>query len=440
MITRETGGRFLNGKGGRMGGRTRAWRSRRAVSDVVATILLLALTVTLFASIFAFVTSFPPPPSQNSNQFQATLSIGPNASSPGDSEVTSVNILHLAGPAVLAGAVVYLKSAVNPKGPEFTLPYSLVAGGIPAGKTWSLGQSWVLSSNFTGGNHPALPDNITVYIVQSTSLLFSVVLPGQVISPPPSFLAVGTTPSVPVVGGAFLISATVSGTISSVTVTLSGLPGSFSSTPITMNNPTSGLYTWSVPAGQTTASGNYYVFLTATNTVLKTTTTAVPVDITSYTTLISSALTVTASGAEAKCTTAYTVIANGCKGGDYIYTVGISASSVLFGSVLFEVLTKTGTAYSPAADSTFSIVNASTHIVRAYYSQTATGAFVMNGNTPFTYPTTGVITAVSPLAPVFYQVVIDTGVTTTAWAGNSLQFVAIGQGSYFGTSVPVALP
>jgi len=39
------------------------------VSDVVATILLLALTVTLFASIFAFVTSFPSPPAQNSNQF-----------------------------------------------------------------------------------------------------------------------------------------------------------------------------------------------------------------------------------------------------------------------------------------------------------------------------------------------------------------------------------
>jgi hypothetical protein len=31
-------------------------------------------------------------------------------------------------------------------------------------------------------------------------------------------------------------------------------------------------------------------------------------------------------------------------------------------------------------------------------------------------------------------------VTTTTWAGNNLQFVAVGQGAYYGTTVPAALP
>jgi hypothetical protein len=438
MISEQRRGRFLNGKGGRRGGRARALRSRRAVSDVVATILLLALTVTLFASIFAFVTSFPPPPSQNANQFQATLISGPNSSSPGHSEVAAISILHLAGPAITTGAQVFLKSATNPNGPEFQKPYSMAAGGIPAGKTWNLGQTWYLSSNFTGGQHPALPDNITVYIISSTSLIFSVVLPGQPITAPPAFLATGTTPSIAVVGGGFLISATVSGA-TTATVILGGLGSPFTATPIAMNNSVPGIFTYGVGPGLTTGSGTFYVFITATNSVTdKSATSAVTVTISTFTTLISSALTVSASGAQTKCTTGYTVAANGCKGGDYIYTLTIPFSTVTFGSVLFEVLTSTKTAYSPAGTPTVAIVNASTNVNRASWTQpTAGAAFVMTSNTPFTY--TGV-TALTGLSAGFYKIVIDTAVTTTTWAGNGLTLVAIGQGAYFGTTTPAALP
>ena len=439
MILGRSGGRFLNGKGGRTGARARAFRSRRAVSDVVATILLLGLTVTLFASIFAFVTTFPSPPAQNSNQFQASLTIGPNASSPGNFEVTSINIIHLAGPAVVPLAIIYLKSAVNPKGPEFANPYSLAAGGLPVGKAWNLGQTWILGTNFTGGQHPAVPDNITVYIVTSTTLLFSVVLPGQVISPPPTFLSAETIPSTPVVGGAFTISAVVTGSISSATVVLSGLPGSFSALPVAMTAGAGGLWTYYVATGLTTASGTYYVFVTATNVAGKTGTVSVPVSITTYSTLIASAFTVTASGAQTKCTAGYTVALNGCKGGDYIYTIAIPFSTVTFGSVIFEVLTSTGTAYSPAGKPTFAIVNISTHLNRASYTGTVAAApFVMTGLTPFTY--VGPITSTSLLSATFYDIVIDTAVATTAWAGLGLTFVVIGQGAYYGTTAPVALP
>src|SRR5580658_221831 len=444
MITSKSEGRYLNGKGGRRGARARAWRSRRAVSDVVATILLLGLTVTLFASIFFFVTSFPSPPSQNSNQFQATLSTQVNLSSPTPhtNQVTAVNILHLAGPPVLQYTLIYLKSSVHPNGPEFANPYTLAEGGIPSTTVWNLGQTWTLT-NFTDNQLPALPDNITIYIVQGTSLLFSVVIPGTVLQPPPVFVSAYTTPASPVIGGSFVVTAQISGllTTSTVMITLSGLPGSFSASPVAMAAGPLGLWTYTVPVGKTTASGNYYVFITATNSASKAATTAVPVDITNNPTLISSAFSVNAAGAETKCTAGYTVAANGCKGGDYIYTLAISYSTVTFGSIFFQVLQASGIPYSAAGLPTFSIVNITSHTVRAYYTQTTSGGpFVMTSTTPSTYPTPAVITAASGLPSGYYDIVIDTAVTTTTWAGNNLQFVAVGQGAYYGTTVPAALP
>ena len=116
--------------------RRRHRAGRRGVSDVVATILLLALTVTLFASIFAFVTQFPPPPSQNNNQFQASLiytSSGLN--------ITTIQIVHLAGPSVPGIGQIYLKSATQPNAPEFTSPLDpyTVSSGIGGAGTWNLG-------------------------------------------------------------------------------------------------------------------------------------------------------------------------------------------------------------------------------------------------------------------------------------------------------------
>jgi hypothetical protein len=440
MITSKSGGRFRGGPAARRSGKARAWRSHRGVSDVVATILLLGLTVTLFASIFAFVTSFPSPPAQNSNQFQATLTSGPNASSPGHSMVTAINILHLAGPAVLQYTLIYVKSSTNPKGPEFQSPYTLAQGGIPSGTVWNLGQTWVLV-NFTSNQHPALPDNLTIYIVSGSALLFSVVVPGQVISPPPTFLAVGTSPNTPVVGGPFVISALISGVGSGTPmITVSGLPGAFPAGAVAMTASSApGLWTYSVPAGMTTASGSFYAFITALSASSKSATSSVPVGITAYTTLISSVFTVTSAPAQTKCANGHTLIANGCKEADYIYTVPITVSAVTFGSVLFEVLKSTGSAYSPTTVASFSIVNSSTGINRAYYSMSATSTpFVMTSTTPFTYVSP--IVSTSPLTPGFYQIIIDTGATTTSWTGQGYQFVVIGQGAYFGTTPPVSLP
>jgi flagellin-like protein len=42
----------------------------KGVSDVIGTLLMLAITVTLFSSVFYYVSTLPPPPSQIYSSFQ----------------------------------------------------------------------------------------------------------------------------------------------------------------------------------------------------------------------------------------------------------------------------------------------------------------------------------------------------------------------------------
>jgi hypothetical protein len=432
--------RFPAGKGGRLSKRSRAFRTHRAVSDVVATILLLALTVVLFASIFAFVTQFPSPPAQNSNQFQANLVSGPNGTGYMATEIT---ILHLSGPAVPLAALIYLKSSVYPNGPEFQAPYSLTAGGIPAGHVWNLGQTWVLNANFTGGFHPILPDNITVFIVSSSNLLFTVVLPGLVINTPPTFLAVGTSPTVPVVGGAFTIFGQIQGVYSpgggSATITVSGLPGMSAVTgaqKMTYSAAT-GLWTYAMATGNTTASGTYYAFITATSLAGKVGTASVTVTITPYTTLISSALTLTSPvGATATCTGAKTPVAACQASGDYYYKILISSSSVTFGSVLFQI-SKGATIFASSKACGFALSPiGSLGTADASWSDT-TSPYAPQMPYPGFLTFAAGFSGTSALTTGF-AISADLGTTTTP-AGGGWTLVVTGIGSYSGT-LTIALP
>ena len=419
-----------------MGTRRPGFRSRRAVSEVIATILLLAITVILFSAIFAFVTSFPPPPAQNSNQFQASLTIVPNATATGGM-LTAVTIEHLSGPVVASGALIYLKSLQHPTWAQFSLPYSLTAGGL-TGPTWSLGQSWVLpDTNFTGGSASYVPDNITVDIVWSNQLLFNVVLHATVSSQGPTFLSVGTTPSAPAVGEGFTISAVIQGVPPSLTasnpptVSLSGLPPVGTLTGGTMK-PSSNRWVWNVSAGSTTGSGTYYAFITATANG-KTGTAAVPVSITTYSTLISSAITLGTPGAAAKCTGAKAPVAACQATNDYYYIVSIPTSLVTFGSVLFEVLTSTRTVYSATTEAAFALSLTTTPATVAA-SWTAAGGAMSMPSSGFTY--------VSPLVPgsaltTSYEISIDVG--TVSPTGTGLSLLVLGINSYSGYT-SIALP
>lgn len=245
--------------------RTTRFRRRRAVSDVVATIILLALTVVLFAAIFAFVNTFPAPPPQNSNQFQATLLYQANASNPGTTVVGAISILHLAGPSVSGTGLVYLKSATHPAGPEFANPIS-ISSGLNGSATWNLGQNWYYP--FPSGEWPILPDNITIYIVAGSSLVFSVILPGQSISTPPTVVQTWVAPSTPGVGVSFTVYAAIAGSVSGLTVTLdlSTVPG-VPTGPHAMAQNAAGQWYLTIPAGETTKNGTYVGFVRAVNTL-----------------------------------------------------------------------------------------------------------------------------------------------------------------------------
>jgi hypothetical protein len=235
-------------------------QGRRGVSDVVATILLLALTVTLFASIFAFVTAFPSPPPQNNNQFQASLSFTANMS-----YISAIHILHLAGPSVSGNALIYLKSANQPTAPEFQNPYT-VSSGLSGSSVWNLGQVWNLT--FPVNQRPIATGNITLYVVASSQLLFSVVLPGTSIVAPPTIVSTSIAPALPVVGGSFTVYATISGTYTtqSVYLNLAGVPNSGAlNSPLKMTQNSQGQWTYFVGAGLTTASGTFYGFVNASS-------------------------------------------------------------------------------------------------------------------------------------------------------------------------------
>jgi hypothetical protein len=172
---------------------------KRGVSDIIGTILILAITVTLFSSIFFFVSSLPGPAKQSVSQFQATLGVS------GGTE-NFVNVTYVSGPVLSGGGLnFYISSKATPGATTCHNPYSLSQGLIGA-TTWSAGQTWVLplnSSILCPGYYPlsSSGDNVTITIVDATKnvLLLSVTLPGSQANIPPMFVSDGTVPS-PVVG------------------------------------------------------------------------------------------------------------------------------------------------------------------------------------------------------------------------------------------------
>jgi hypothetical protein len=421
-------------------------RSRRAVSDVVATILLLALTVVLFSAIFAFVTSFPSPPAQNSNQFQAQIIQGANASNLGTTQAVAISILHLAGPPVPASALIYLKSSVYPLGPEFTSPYTVADGGV-TGSSWNLGQTWYLTSfagTCAGGCNPILPDNITVYILSGSALLFSAIIPGSVANTPPTFLSVGITPSVVAVGEGFTVSATISGVTSTNTVKLTdnGVPGLNNiGTAMTYSSST-GTWTLAVSAGLTTTSGSYYAFITASNTAGATGTAAVPITVTSSTTQIATAISM-GTGSYAKCTGAKAPAAACQASGDFSFSVTITSSLVTFGSLLFEVYTTSSGAGAPlttVGHSAFAIAP-TTALTTADLSWVgpATGPLLVTLGSSWTLTYGSGISGTTALTTSFVFS-MDVGTTQPSTTSGTLSFIVLGTGPYSGQSAAVALP
>jgi hypothetical protein len=225
---------------------------------MVATMLLLAITVVLFTALFFFVTRIPKPGPQPLNQFDSSLSYS-------GSTVSSISILHLSGTTLTgsstAQAAVYITSQKHPG--AIPSPFTLAAG-LSGSTSWSFGQTWSISLATYGITSP---DNLTVTIVAAGQLQEDSTLPVSVASFAPYFGPVQLAPSgVQSAAKSFTVNATVffsptSG--DSVTINTTEFP-SGGVTTMTGSGHT-GYYTYSgttpSPGSQTT----YYLFLTATD-------------------------------------------------------------------------------------------------------------------------------------------------------------------------------
>jgi len=145
-----------------------------------------------------------------------------------------------------------------------------------------------------------------------------------------------------------------------------------------------------------------------------------------------------------QCPTGDTFAANGCLAGNYIYTLTIESSTVSFGSVLFEVKTSSGAVAATLTKAGgFSILTIG-GAVAAQTSIAAASGLAM-GATWTTYSTTAGLCGGSATCSTsssltnLYTVVIDMG-SVTSTTGQGYTFVALGTGSYSGTTSPLSLP
>jgi flagellin-like protein len=257
-------------------GRRRALRGKRGVSEVVGTILILALTVVLFSSIFFFVSAFPKPSSQPNSQFLGQLyySIATKGSSTW-TNVSYLTITYLAGSAVFSfNTKIYIVSQAHPG--HTSNPYTLANGGLSAG-TWATGQVWNVSLAADG---LTIPDNLTVSVVSAGTQVYHQLLPATNPTIPPIFSQAGTLPGSPILNSSFSIFVQITDPFLHTTskqvylnTTTPGLScvnplgGSYAtntSSRLQMSyNATSGL--WILGGCKTLSAGTYYVTVWVTD-------------------------------------------------------------------------------------------------------------------------------------------------------------------------------
>jgi hypothetical protein len=375
-------------------------RGKRGVSDVIATILLLALTVTLFSAIFAFVTTFPSPPAQNNNQFQATLTYPSNGTL---TWIAGVNIVHLTGPVVPGSGLVYLKSSAQPNAPEFQNPYT-VSSGLGGSNLWNLGQTWKLTFPIT--QMPlASSNNLTIYIVAQGQLLFSVILPGTALNTAPTVVSTSISPALPTVNQAFTVYASLAGTYQTNSVYVNLVSMGLGTHQMTQN--AQGQWYYTVSSGAST-NGTFYGFVNASG--------------------------VSGTGLTAVGAVVVTIANGGGSGGGSQITVGVVAipqppTNYIGTDYLAAVITYTG-----------SVANAGL-TVSFWVNQTPLGLYHPSSSTHLTAPsgltisgpTTVTVYATSPNAGAFSNWVLNSTVRLTASA------TIAGVGTASGTN-PISTP
>ncbi|MEM4293829.1 MAG: CARDB domain-containing protein, partial [Thermoplasmata archaeon] len=233
--------------------------NERGISEVVATLLVLVITVTLFSSIFAWINAMPPPMSKTYTEFSAKLETAYVAGN----YSFYVNITHAGGEILYAQATAIIINLEN-FSQSFTLRLSDgdKDGTLTDGK-WEPGEVWRWNST------PIYPDTSTV-IVQiidkvKNLLVWSSILYPQITDVPPAIFERGTTPDPVSTGTSFKVWAVVKDddlNFDSVYVNLSALG---IATPVKMNQT----FGWRFETSNITCNaqaGKYLALINATDT------------------------------------------------------------------------------------------------------------------------------------------------------------------------------
>ncbi|MFI5413766.1 MAG: hypothetical protein ACHQ0I_04195, partial [Candidatus Lutacidiplasmatales archaeon] len=133
------------------------------------------------------------------------------------------------------------------------------------------------------------------------------------------------------------------------------------------------------------------------------------------------------------CPTGSTFALNGCLAGDYTYTLTIEASTVTFGSVLFEVLNAAAGVYAPGGPGGFSVMSITASVAA---QASVAGHASMSMTSPFSSFGSGTSDS-TPLTSL-YTILVDVGPISPA--GSGLTFVVHGTGQYTGATNPLSLP
>jgi flagellin-like protein len=131
-------------------------------------------------------------------------------------------------------------------------------------------------------------------------------------------------------------------------------------------------------------------------------------------------------------------VAGGCKAGDFVYTLTVESSSVAFGDIRFELKTSSGLIYSTGSvSSSFAVIDTASHVAAI----SVTGSTMAMGSAWQAYGLTTTSPTYSGSTPLtsLHTIVIDVG-SAAPTTGQGLKLVALGAGSYSGSTSPVDLP
>jgi FlaG/FlaF family flagellin (archaellin) len=185
------------------------YRTHRAVSDILGNILILAITVTLFSTLFYWVSTIPPPPSSVKTDFNANIVMS-------GTTLTTIEITDLGGSALYnSGTVIYISYE---DAPQYNNHYTISDGFSSGATTWTPGMMWSYTVDVPN------PGAVTISIIDTSKniMLWSEQIIIGYTNIPPQFVSEGTTPASPItMGDGFVIWAKVTdpgASVSSVSV------------------------------------------------------------------------------------------------------------------------------------------------------------------------------------------------------------------------------